>query len=54
MTRYGSHAMEDIAATQDSAPLDLEPLKHTMPEGDNESSDEYCEENDTHHPWLSY
>ena len=25
-----------------------------MPKEDNESSDEYCDENDTRHPWLSY
>ena len=40
----------DIPATQDSDPLDLAPLEHTMPRGDNESSDEYCEETDTYHP----
>ena len=49
-TRYGSHDMEDISATQDSAPLDLALPEHTMPRGDNESYDEYCEETDTHHP----
>ena len=39
--------MKDIPATQDSAPLNLVPLEHTMPNGDNESYDEYCEETDT-------
>ena len=39
--------MEDIPATQDSHPLYLAPPKHTMPKGDNESSDEYCKETDT-------
>ena len=48
--RYGSHDTEDIPATQDSPPLDLASQEHCMPEGDNESSDEYCEETDTHHP----
>ena len=49
-TRYGSHDTEDVPATQDSAPLDLAPPEHPMPEGYNELSDEYCEETDTHHP----
>ena len=48
MTRFGSHDTEDISATQDLAPLDLVPPEHTMPEGDNESSDEFSEETDTH------
>ena len=45
-SRYGSHDMENVSATQDSAPLDLAPPEHNMPDGD----DEYCEETDTHHP----
>ena len=49
MTRYGNHGMEDICATQDSGPLDPVPPEHTVPNGDNEPSDEYCEETDTHH-----
>ena len=39
MTRYRNHDMEDVTA----------PLDHTTPEGDNESSNEYSEETDTHH-----
>ena len=42
--------MEDVPATQDSASLDIVPPEHIMPKGDNESSDEYCEETDTHCP----
>ena len=42
--------MEDVPATQDSDLLDLAPPEHAMPWGDNESSDEYCEETDTCHP----
>ena len=49
-TRYRIYDMEDLPATQDSAPLDLAQLDHTMPEGDNESSDDYSEETDTCHP----
>ena len=41
---------QDVPATQDSAPLDLVPPQYAMPEGDNESSNEYCEETDTHCP----
>ena len=48
-TRYGSHDKEDIPASQDSAPLDLAPLEHPMPEEENKTSDEYCEENDIFH-----
>ena len=50
MTRYGNHDTENICATQDSAPLDLVSQDHTIHEGDNESSDKYSKENDTHHP----
>ena len=50
VTRYGSHDTEDAPATEDSPSLDLVPPEHSMPEGDNELSDEYCEETDTCHP----
>ena len=50
VTRYRIHDTEDISATQDSPPLDCTPPEHPMPEGDNELSDKYCEETDTHHP----
>ena len=49
-TKYGNHDMEDIPGTQDSAPLDLVPLDHTIPLGDYESSDENSKENNTCHP----
>ena len=49
-TRYESHDTEDVPTTQDSDPLELLPPKHTMPRGENESSDKYCEQTDTHHP----
>ena len=45
--------MEDVPAPEDSAPLDLAPPDHTMPGGDNESSNEYSEETDTAVLWLS-
>ena len=51
-TRYGSHDMEDVPASQDAAPLDHVPPDHTMPKGNNESSDKYCEETDTFHPFA--
>ena len=47
MTRYVRHDIEDIPTTQVSGPLDPVPSEHTMPEVDNESSNEYCEETDT-------
>ena len=50
VTRYGSHDTEGVPAAQDSSPLDLSPPEHPMPEGDNESCDENCEETDTRHP----
>ena len=50
-TRYGSQDTEDIPDTQD--PLDIKPQDHPVAEGDNDSSDEYCEETDTCHPWLT-
>ena len=52
-TRYESCDTEDIPASQDSDPLDLAPLEHTVCRRGNESSDEYHEETDTHHPWLN-
>ena len=48
--RYQSNDTEDVPTTQDSVPLDLVPLEHPIPEGDNELSDEYWDETDTHHP----
>ena len=50
VTRYGSQDKEDIADTQDSTPSDLVPQDHPVLEGDSDSSNEYCEETDTHHP----
>ena len=50
LTRYGSHDTKDVSATQDSPPQNLAPEEQPMPEGDDESSKEYCEETDTHHP----
>ena len=41
---------EDFPATQHSPPLDLSPPEQPMTEGDNGSSDEYCEEIDTLYP----
>ena len=49
-TRYRSHDMEDVHATQVSASLDLAPHDHTTLKRDNESSDENKEETDTCHP----
>ena len=48
LTRYGSQDTKDIPDTQDSTPLDLMPLDHPVVEGDNDSSNEYCEKTDTH------
>ena len=39
-TGYGNHDMEDIPVAQDSTPLVLVSPDHTMPKGNNESSDE--------------
>ena len=39
--------MEDVPASQDSAPLDLLPPDHTMPRRHIESFDGYSEESDT-------
>ena len=49
VTRYGSHDTEDIPDTKDSIPLDLILQDDPVPEADNDSSNEYCEETDTHH-----
>ena len=46
VTRYRSQDKEDIVDT----PLNLMPQDHPVPEGDNDSSIEYCEETDTCHP----
>ena len=48
VTRYGSQDTEGIPDTQDSTPFE----SHTTgppcaAKGDNDSSDEYCEETDT-------
>ena len=48
--RYGSQDTEDVADTQDSPTFDLAPQDHPVTEGDNDSSDEYCEETDTCYP----
>ena len=50
VTRYRSQGTEDIPATLDSDSLDLVPQDHPVPEGDNDSSAEYCEETDAHNP----
>ena len=49
-SRYGNHDREESFDTKDSSPLDLTPQDHPMPERDNDSSTEYCEETDTCHP----
>ena len=49
-TRYGSQDTEVISDTQDSPPLNVVLQDHLVPEGDNDLSDEYCEETDTCHP----
>ena len=49
-TRYGSQDTEDVTDTQDLTPLDPTPQDHTVLERDNDSSNEYCEETDTHCP----
>ena len=51
-TRYGGQDTEDIPDTQNSTPLELAPQDHPMLEEDNDSSDEYCEETDTCHPFA--
>ena len=54
VTLYGSQDTEDITDTQDSTPFDLVPQDHLVLEGDNDSSDEYCEETDTHCPLTDF
>ena len=54
VTRYRSQDTEDVTDTQDSTPLDIVPQDHHVPEGDNDSPDEYCEELNTATPWLAY
>ena len=49
-TRYGNHDTEDAPAPNESASLDLVPPDHIMLRHDSDSSDEYSEETDTHHP----
>ena len=41
VTGYGSQDTEDVPDTQDLIPLDLMPQDHPVPEGDNDSSEEY-------------
>ena len=49
-TRCKSPDIENIPTTEDSSPLDLVPQEFPMPEGDNDSSDEYSEKkSDTCH-----
>ena len=50
VTRYRSQDTKDITDIKDSNLLDLMPQHHPMLEGDNYSSNEYCEETDSHHP----
>ena len=50
VTRYGNQDTEDIPDTQYSTPLHLMPQVQPMLEEDSDSSDENCEETDTHHP----
>ena len=50
VTRYGSQDTEDTPDAQDSTPLNLIPQDHPMVEEDNDLSNEYCEETNTHHP----
>ena len=49
-TRYRSQDTEDIPGTQDSMPLDLMQQDHPVVEGENDSSNEHCEETNTIHP----
>ena len=50
VTRYGNQDAEDIPDAQDSTPLHLTPQDHPMLEGDNDSSNEYCEKTETYCP----
>ena len=52
VTRYKNQDIEDVADTQDSTTLDLMPQDHSVLEGDNDLSEEYCKETDTHHPLV--
>ena len=54
VTRYGSQDTEDIPDTQDCTPLDLTQQDHHVPERDNNSSDEYCEETNAHCPLADF
>ena len=49
-TRYGCSDTEDVPPIQDSPLLDLAQKENLRLDGDNESSDEYPEEIDTHWP----
>ena len=49
-TRYGNHDTDDTPDTQDSPHLDLVPHDHPILVRDNDSSYEYCEEDDACHP----
>ena len=50
VSRYGSQATEDVPDIQDTTPWDLMPQDYPVLEGDNDSSNKYCEETDTGHP----
>ena len=47
VTRYGGQDTEGIPDTQDPTAMDLMLQDHPVTEGENDSSDEYCEETDT-------
>ena len=49
VTRYGNQDTEDFHDTKDPTPFDLATQDHPLPEGDNDLSNEYCEETDTCH-----
>ena len=53
VTRYGSQDTEDVPDIQDSTPLYIMPQDDPVLERDNDTSNEYCEETDTHCPLLS-
>ena len=50
VTRYGNQDTQDIPDAQVTTPLHLMPHGHLILEGDNDPSNEYCEETDTCHP----
>ena len=52
VTIYGSQDTEDDTDTKDLTPMDLTSQDHPVLEGDSDSSSEYCEETDTHHPLV--